>query len=114
MWTRPTSARGDWQQLGALDEEAIRAWRRARRLVDPDLVLDIGCNYGEVLLSTSYAAEVHAFEPNPSVTRRLKRSLGKDVTLHEAAVPSGVGLGTSVSLERTWARSCRHRPSSTF
>ena len=81
---------------GALDEDAVRIWRRLVEACTPDLVLDIGANYGEVVLATRYppGAEVHAFEPNPRLLPFLRRSLeeaGLDATVHGVAVTTSTG-----------------------
>lgn len=72
---------------GAMDRPAVEAWRRLVADVRPDLVLDIGANYGEVVLSADYPdAEVHVFEPNPPVADRLERSVAGIATVHRVAV----------------------------
>jgi FkbM family methyltransferase len=84
---------------GAFDQDAVRVWRRLNELVQPDLVLDIGANYGEVLLSTHYpdAADIHLVEPNPRLVPLLRRSLteaGLTATIHEVAATTEKGTAT--------------------
>lgn len=86
---------------GALDRDAVAAWRRLVTWLEPDLVLDIGANYGEVLLAADYpGASVHAFEPNPRVAPRLARSMRRLGTVHEVAVSSSDGTAT-LGMRRT-------------
>jgi FkbM family methyltransferase len=84
---------------GALDEDAVRVWGRLTELADPDLVLDIGANYGEVVLSADYppGAEVHLVEPNPALVPLLRRSMreaGLEATIHEVAATRTTGTAT--------------------
>lgn len=54
----------------------IDLWRRAATLLQPELVVDVGANYGELLLNGDYGtATVVALEPNPTVARLLRRSV---------------------------------------
>ena len=77
--------------------------RVVRHLAGPGQVwLDVGANAGfyTVLLSRLLGptGSVHAFEPNPAMAARLRRSLalnGADnVTLHELAVSDATGTAT--------------------
>jgi FkbM family methyltransferase len=81
---------------GALDADAIRIWKQLVEWCQPDLVLDVGANYGEVVLSTSYPrdADVHVFEPNPKLLPHLRRSLAATdlgATVHPVAVTTTTG-----------------------
>ena len=62
---------------GRLDRPAIALWRVLVRCLAPTVVLDVGCNYGEVVLSASYPPDcrVHCVEANGRVARYLARSL---------------------------------------
>jgi FkbM family methyltransferase len=57
----------------------IALWRRAVEHQGPDLVVDVGANYGELLLSGDYppTAAVVAVEPNPTVASLLRRSIAE-------------------------------------
>ncbi len=84
---------------GALDGDAVRVWQQLTEIADPDLVLDVGANYGEVLLSASYpsGADIHLFEPNPVLVPHLRRSLqeaGLAGTVHEIAATRATGVAT--------------------
>jgi FkbM family methyltransferase len=75
---------------GALDPSLTRLWSRLAAELQPDLVVDVGANYGEVLLGADGppGAAVVAVEPNPRVASFLARSLdacGYPVRLVEAA-----------------------------
>jgi FkbM family methyltransferase len=62
---------------GLLDRPAIALWRRVVAGLRPTVVLDVGCNYGEVVLAGEYPADcrIHCIEPNPVVAGYLARSL---------------------------------------
>lgn len=61
---------------GPLDRTAVAAARRLAGHLRPDLVIDVGANYGEVSLSLPPAEgrRVVLVEPNPAVARCLERS----------------------------------------
>lgn len=64
--------------LGRGHQPALVAlWRRAVEIVGPDLVIDVGTNYGEFLLNARYPAgtEAIAVEANPRVVPLLQRSI---------------------------------------
>ena len=91
---------------GALDGDAISAWRRLVGGLSPSIVIDVGANYGEVLLSTDYprGSEVHAVEANQRVARHLRRSIDRSRTvaiLHECAASSREGSATLTLDERS-------------
>jgi hypothetical protein len=70
--------------LGVLAPFSLTLWNIALRLHRWDLVVDVGANYGEMLVSVELpaASSLVAFEPNPRVLPYLKR------TLSELADPS--------------------------
>ncbi|MGN6695286.1 MAG: FkbM family methyltransferase [Aquihabitans sp.] len=55
----------------------IALWRKAVEVLEPALVIDVGTNYGELVLNTRYPAgcRVVAIEANPRITPLLQRSL---------------------------------------
>ena len=64
--------------LGRGHQPALVAlWRQAVEVVEPALVLDIGANYGELVLNARYPAGslVLAIEANPRVAPLLRRSI---------------------------------------
>jgi FkbM family methyltransferase len=73
----------DWRgrqlfiKRGSLDRVAIALWREVVQLVRPTIVLDVGCNYGEVVLSGDYpdSPTIICVEPNERVARYLRSSL---------------------------------------
>lgn len=64
---------------GSLDRPAARIWSELCERVRPTVLLDIGCNYGEISFSRTYevAREIHLVEANPSLHRHLKRTLDR-------------------------------------
>ncbi|MCB0959940.1 MAG: FkbM family methyltransferase [Acidimicrobiales bacterium] len=56
----------------------IELWRRAAAVLEPGVVVDVGANYGEMLLNADYGrARVVAVEPNPRVAALLRRSVAR-------------------------------------
>jgi len=55
----------------------IALWRRAVEVLEPALVIDVGSNYGELVLNATYPAgsRVLAVEANPRIVPLLRRSL---------------------------------------
>ncbi|MGE9270397.1 MAG: FkbM family methyltransferase [Verrucomicrobiales bacterium] len=51
-------------------------WRDFNRHLNPDLIVDVGLNYGECLFGTDYADQVklYGFEANPRLIPHLKKS----------------------------------------
>lgn len=62
---------------GALNSETERLWKAALASVTWDVIIDVGANYGEMLLLDEIAAcpEVLAVEPNPMVLPYLAKTL---------------------------------------
>jgi FkbM family methyltransferase len=62
---------------GLLDKPAIALWRELVRRLDPTVVVDVGCNYGEVVLSGVYrpGCRIWCVEANGRVAGYLSRSL---------------------------------------
>lgn len=90
---------------GALNLGLVRLWSAVIDQVDPDLVLDIGANYGEVVFSRTYGdyRRVLAIEPNPDVFACLERT--------QLAFPDAVQL-VSAAASHTAGTATLHVPSS--
>jgi len=65
------------QRNGVFQPVNVWLWRRLARTLAPQLVLDIGTNYGDVLLSSRYPpqARILAFEANPNLLPLLRTSI---------------------------------------
>lgn len=86
-----------WAQL-----LAARSW---------DLVVDVGANYGEMLLGVDLppGADIVAFEPDPAVRDHLERSLaeaGLRVDVRPEAVSSSVGTAEFL-VDESWSGTSR-------
>lgn len=85
---------------GALSSPVITVWRKLVDELQPDLVIDIGANYGEVAYSVGYpvGAELHLVEANPSIVALLRRTAaGAGGAVHHcAASDRGGTLGLGV------------------
>lgn len=92
------------RERGAVDIDAVRAWRSAVEEIEPTVVLDVGANYGEVAFSRRYGegVEIHLVEANPRVARLLRRSAQtRGAIVHEVAASDR----ESAALLRTSRRS---------
>lgn len=75
---------------GRCDKDAVGLWNALCDAYRPDVVVDVGANYGEVVLSRSYGAStaVHLVEPSPAVLPFLLRSAARfphRVLVHQVA-----------------------------
>lgn len=84
---------------GAADRDALVSWVKVVETFRPDTIIDIGANYGEILLGApAYpdGAALHAVEANPLIADLLRRSVshsGLDVVVHQCA--AGAELGSA-------------------
>lgn len=62
---------------GVIAPRATRLWRRMLKVKQPSLVLDIGSNYGEMIMACRFPGDskVIAVEPNPAIADVLERSI---------------------------------------
>ncbi len=102
-----TRARALRRADGVLNAGTSRMWEAALALRDWDLVVDIGANYGEMVLGTELpgSARVICYEPNPRVVPYLRRSLEKSgvaVELRETAIGSRDG-SASFAIDTVWS-----------
>jgi len=79
----PEDHRSQWLRRSAgLTQAGITAlWRAAEQALRPELVIDVGANYGEVSLSHKYAAAdlILLFEPSPRLAPYLRKSISEHV-----------------------------------
>lgn len=63
--------------FGVSQPRVTYAWIQANKLISPDLVIDAGANYGEIVLSALYpeGSKVFVVEANPILASMLKNSL---------------------------------------
>ncbi|MBA8819892.1 hypothetical protein BRY73_06285 [Ochrobactrum sp. P6BS-III] len=106
----PTDKRGE--QLagsdGTLAPYSLALWNVALKLCPWDYVVDVGCNYGEMLVSADLPvkAEIVAFEPNPRILPYLRKTLsesGTPVRLIERAVAEAVKESTIFVVDEDWS-----------
>lgn len=80
IYLLPDDPRALWLHFsdGVMDKDAVRLWSELARILDPSVLIDVGANYGEVLLSqVAYRpdARLVAVEPNLRIAAALRRSL---------------------------------------
>lgn len=101
VYVDPTDRRGRHLRDHGADANphSMTMWRDALVMRPWDLVVDVGANYGEMLLGAALppGATIIAYEPNERVLPFLRRSLqaaGLSVDLRQAAVSDHVGTAT--------------------
>lgn len=124
LYVNPTDGRAVSlaRTAGATNRELLSLWRQLLHQLQPDLVIDVGANYGEVAFSTTYrpTATIHLVEANPALWNALERTIDaaglpnillhrcaasdqtREVTLHvreESSGLSSVAEGSMGSLE---------------
>ncbi|URQ74429.1 MAG: FkbM family methyltransferase [Candidatus Ochrobactrum gambitense] len=106
----PSDKRGE--QLagsnGTLAPHSLALWNIALKLYPWGHVIDVGCNYGEMLVSADLPAqaEIVAFEPNPRILPYLRKTLsesGTPVRLIEQAVADTVKESTVFVVDEDWS-----------
>ncbi len=58
-------------------QNLVNFWRNTVESFSPDIVIDVGMNYGEAIFSTSYkkTAQIYGIEANPKLLSYINRSL---------------------------------------
>jgi FkbM family methyltransferase len=93
---------------GNLNPSSLQLWNSALALFDWDYVVDVGCNYGEMLVGgvIPVGAHLRAFEPNPKVLPYLHRTLNdfdRSVDLREIAVGRAEAEKATFSIDLEWS-----------
>lgn len=78
---------------GSIDHVLTDLWSALYRALRPTTVIDVGANYGEVLLALEYdpGTVVTAIEPNPKVASCLRATLRENMCDHVALYEMAVG-----------------------
>jgi FkbM family methyltransferase len=92
---------------GNFNPRSLELWELALALHPWDVVVDVGTNYGEMLVNPDLpvGATVIGFEPNPAIRPHLARTLadnGLDVRIVPAAVADRPGTA-SFHVDPTWS-----------
>lgn len=81
MYVNPHDQKGNSliRCKGMSQPRIVRFWRAAVKGLQPDLIIDAGVNYGEILLSAEYEpnAEIIGIEANSTLSPYLSRSLAE-------------------------------------
>lgn len=104
----PDDARGPIKNKGGLNRFSTRLWEIVLASGRWDLVLDIGANCGEMLLSVELPsdARVIAYEPNPRVLPYLRRSVSESdvpVDVRGLALSDVVDTQAVFSVATVWS-----------
>jgi len=84
---------------GSMNDGSMRVWEVALSMRSWDVVVDVGANYGEMLLGAPLPSHSRlvCFEPNPQILPHLRRSIaesGLEVDLRAVAVGTETGEST--------------------
>ena len=93
---------------GDLNPPSLQLWNVGLAGFNWHTVIDVGFNYGEMLVSAQLPgdATLFAFEPNPRIlpfSRRTLAEFGRPVSLIEAAVSDQVGESIPFSVDLEWS-----------
>lgn len=93
---------------GSFNPYSDALWQLAVRSYDWDLILDIGANYGEMLihLDPPGNTRVICYEPNPQVLPFLRRTIAEnnlDVEVRAVAVGQDVRPAAQFGIDRAWS-----------
>lgn len=104
IYVLPGDRRGERlvESRGNVNPESLRMWRWLLRADSWDTIVDVGANYGEMLLGAELgrATQIVAFEPLPRVAAQLARSLAEaDVPARVEVAAVGDATGTGVLVE---------------
>jgi hypothetical protein len=95
---------------GMREPHVAALWKKLVDAVHPDLAVDVGANYGEIVLSTKYPEDcrIVAVEANPLVSAKLERSvseaLGDSAEVHNVAASD---TAPRMPLQLITRRSCQ-------
>lgn len=106
----PTDTRGArlLESGGNLNPGSLALWNHALRIHEWDVVVDVGCNYGEMIVSADLPARSHivAFEPNSTVLTYLDETLSGwsgTVELIRSAVSSRAASDVDFVRDEEWS-----------
>ena len=93
---------------GNLNQLSLELWNKALALRSWDLVVDVGCNYGEMVVGAELPdpAQLIAFEPNTRVLPYLKQTLaaiGRRVELREKAIADSAAKAVTFIVDDVWS-----------
>jgi len=81
LYTNRNDRRGRWliRKKGITQPIVTRIWRKAVKTVMPSIVIDIGMNYGEIVLSTNYPkhVEIVGIEANQGLEPYITKSINE-------------------------------------
>jgi FkbM family methyltransferase len=85
---------------GRMARDVIELWIRLVQELSPDLVIDVGANYGEVVLATHYPAHARivVVEANPAVAAFLSRSIAASGLAVEVVVAAASARSGEIDL----------------
>jgi FkbM family methyltransferase len=73
---------------GITQPRVVNFWRKIVKDFDPDIILDVGLNYGEILFSTNYknSAKIFGIEPNINLRPYIKESIKKHINNKQISI----------------------------
>jgi FkbM family methyltransferase len=113
IYVNPQDERGRQmiEQNGSLNPPTLSMWQRLLARTNWTDVIDIGANYGEMLVGLHLppSVKITAVEPNPKIAFYLERTLreaGQKVRIVRKAISEKTGTATLL-LDRQWSGTTR-------
>jgi FkbM family methyltransferase len=110
MYVDPHDERGKRmrESNGDVNPHSLELWNHALRLFDWQVAVDVGCNYGEMVVGAQFPADTRiiAFEPSDAVLPYLRKTLSefdRPVELIASAVSDEVVHGAQFARDVTWS-----------
>jgi FkbM family methyltransferase len=116
VWINPR----DWRARKKIIADTVRGrfprnqrfWRLGIQEFEPEVVLDVGVNYGECIFSTEYpeSVSVFGFEPNPAIQPYLQQSKaehpnGDQIHLNFVLASDGSSQAVDFFVNEKWSGS---------
>ena len=93
---------------GDVNPHSLELWKKATLLQPWSVVVDVGSNYGEMIVDVDYpkSTDIIAFEPNSAILPYLERTLGEyphEVELIRSAVSDIVQADVLFARDDSWS-----------
>jgi FkbM family methyltransferase len=94
---------------GQVQANISKLWIRINKLFKPELVIDVGLNYGEILFCANYepSSQVIGIEANPALIKYLEKSLSTHSNKTEIIIinslASDVDTESSFYIDNNWS-----------
>lgn len=93
---------------GNVNPNSVVLWDSALQAHNWEVVIDVGANYGEMLILSKIPtiSKIYAFEPNPKVSKYLKRTLKQvknQTVLSSLAISNEISKQKELAIDLSWS-----------